>query len=50
MKLNPPLLNLAKQDFIATRYDVFRFAQNDVARFTRNDAMFARKCGEATHH
>ncbi len=23
------------------RYDVFRFAQNDVARFTRNDAMFA---------
>ena len=32
------------------RYDVFRFAQNDVARFTRNDAMFAIKCGEATHH
>ena len=32
------------------RYDVFRFAQNDVARFTRNDAMFAPKCGEATHH
>ena len=24
------------------RYDVFRFAQNDVARFTRNDAMFAQ--------
>ena len=23
------------------RYDVFRYAQNDVARFTRNDAMFA---------
>jgi len=22
----------------------------DVARFTRNDAMFAPKCGEATHH
>ena len=22
----------------------------DVARFTRNDAMFAIKCGEATHH
>ena len=32
------------------RYDVFRFAQNDVTRFTRNDAMFAIKCGEATHH
>ncbi len=32
------------------RYDVFRFAQNDVARFTHNDAMFAIKCGEATHH
>ena len=26
------------------RYDVFRFAQNDVARFTRNDAMFAHMC------
>ena len=25
------------------RYDVFRFAQNDVARFTLNDAMFAPK-------
>ena len=24
------------------RYDVFRFAQNDVARSTRNDAMFAQ--------
>ena len=24
------------------RYDVFRFAQNDIARFTRNDAMFAQ--------
>ncbi len=23
---------------------------NDVARFTRNDVMFAVKCGEATHH
>ena len=23
---------------------------NDVARFTRNDAMFAIKCGVATHH
>ena len=22
----------------------------DVARFTRNEAMFALKCGEATHH
>ena len=22
----------------------------DVARFTRNDAMFAIRCGEATHH
>ena len=32
------------------RYDVFRFAQNDVAPFGRNDAMFAIKCGEATHH
>ena len=32
------------------RYDVFRFAQNDVAPDDRNDAMFAPKCGEATHH
>ena len=32
------------------RYDVFRFAQNDVAPVGRNDAMFAPKCGEATHH
>ena len=24
------------------RYDVFRYAQKDVARFTRNDAMFAQ--------
>ena len=24
------------------RYDVFRFAQNDIARVTRNDAMFAQ--------
>ena len=36
------------------RYDVFRFAQNDVAPdacgYDRNDAMFAIKCGEATHH
>ena len=32
------------------RYDVFRFAQNDVAPVGRNDAMFALKCGEATHH
>ena len=32
------------------RYDVFRFAQNDVAPVGRNDAMFAIKCGEATHH
>jgi hypothetical protein len=23
---------------------------NDVARFARNDAMFAQKCGDATHH
>ena len=29
------------------RYDVFRFAQNDVARFTRNDAMFAPMCRQA---
>ena len=29
------------------RYDVFRFAQNDVARFTRNDAMFASMCRQA---
>ena len=29
------------------RYDVFRFAQNDVARFTRNDAMFAPMCPQA---
>ena len=29
------------------RYDVFRFAQNDVARFTRNDAMFAIMCRQA---
>ena len=29
------------------RYDVFRFAQNDVARFTRNDAMFALMCPQA---
>ena len=28
-------------------YDVFRFAQNDVARFTRNDAMFAPMCRQA---
>ena len=32
------------------RYDVFRFAQNDVAPFGRNGAMFAIKCGKATHH
>ena len=32
------------------RYDVFRLAQNDVAPVGRNDAMFAPKCGEATHH
>ena len=32
------------------RYDVFRCAQNDVAPVGRNDAMFAIKCGEATHH
>ena len=32
------------------RYDVFRFAQNDIAPIGRNDAMFAIKCGEATHH
>ena len=32
------------------RYDVFRFAQNDVAPVGRNDAIFASKCGEATHH
>jgi len=32
------------------RYDVFCFAQNDVAPVGRNDAMFAPKCGEATHH
>ena len=32
------------------RHDVFRFAQNDVAPDGRNDAMFAIKCGEATHH
>ena len=32
------------------RYDVFRFAQNDVAPVGRNDAMFAPKCGEALHH
>ena len=30
-------------DISLTRYDVFRFAQNDVTRFTRNDAMFAPK-------
>ena len=29
------------------RYDVFRYAQNDVARFTRNDAMFALMCPQA---
>ena len=29
------------------RYDVFRYAQNDVARFTRNDAMFAPMCPQA---
>ncbi len=32
------------------RNDVFRYAQNDVAPDGRNDAMFAIKCGEATHH
>ena len=32
------------------RNDVFRFARNDVAPFGGNDAMFAIKCGEATHH
>ena len=33
------------------RYDVFRFAQNDVAPLcVANDVMFAIKCGEATHH
>ena len=29
------------------RYDVFRFAQNDVAPFGRNDAMFASMCRQA---
>ena len=29
------------------RYDAFHFVQNDVARFTRNDAMFAITLGEA---
>ena len=29
------------------QYDVFRFAQNDVASFTRNDAMFAPMCRKA---
>ena len=29
------------------RYDVFRFAQNDVAPFGRNDAMFAPMCPQA---
>jgi hypothetical protein len=32
------------------RYDVLRFAQNDVAPADRSDAMFAPKCGEAMHH
>ena len=31
------------------RYDVM-LSHNDIARITRNDAMFAIKCGEATHH
>ena len=29
------------------RYDVFRFAQNDVAPSGRNDAMFATMCRQA---
>ena len=29
------------------RYDVFRFAQNDVAPVGRNDAMFAIMCRKA---
>ena len=29
------------------RYDVFRYAQNDVACITRNDAMFAPMCPQA---
>ena len=29
------------------RYDVFRFAQNDVAHYVRNDAMFAPMCQKA---
>ena len=29
------------------RYDVFRFAQNDVAPDGRNDAMFAPMCPQA---
>ena len=29
------------------RYDVFRFAQNDVAPFGRNDVMFAPMCPQA---
>ena len=38
------------------RYDGFHFAQNDVAPFGRNDAMFAQcavrhtSLGEAQHH
>ena len=28
------------------RYDVFRFAQNDITPISRNDAMFAIKSGE----
>jgi len=29
------------------RYDIFRFAQNDVAPVGRNDAMFAIMCRQA---
>ena len=29
---------------------MYRRCRYDVAHFIRNDAMFAIKCGEATHH
>ena len=37
----------AVDDIRLRRYDVFRFAQNDVAPVGRNDAMFATMCRQA---
>ena len=42
-----PCRAIQSSSLMVWRHDVFRFAQNDVARFTRNDAMFASMCPQA---